>query len=133
MLLIAFLLVLLLLCITPRLIYEWSHVGDWIEPGYERDPLWNVNRKGGGSPPKQQKQKEQKLPKIPQPAPLPPPPPPPPLPNQEIQPVDQEKRDQKKKEARRQGIAKTLLAGETGGYEAAATTPATEGKKTLLG
>jgi hypothetical protein len=45
--------------------------------------------------------------------------------------VDQVERDARRQSARQNGMARTLLAGETGGYKPGQ--PATDGKKTLLG
>lgn len=83
-------------------------------------------------PPKQSKD-DFKLPPPPpaQMAPLPPPPPPPPPPQMDSPAVDQVQRDAKRQAGRQNGIARTLLAGETGGFKPGA--PAAEGKKTLLG
>jgi|GEM_PF-3665964 len=73
----------------------------------------------GGSAPKPKRDKT-KLPKPPEP--LPPPPPP-----TEVRPdVDQVVTDARSRDAKKRGMAATLLAGETGGI-----TPS--GKKTLLG
>jgi hypothetical protein len=69
--------------------------------------------------------------KMPTPAPLPPPPPPPPPPQMDSPAVDQVERDARRQSARQNGMARTLLAGETGGYKPGQ--PATDGKKTLLG
>ncbi len=81
-------------------------------------------------PPKQRKEDLQ-MPPMPNPAPLPPPPPPPPPPQMDAPAVDQAERDARRQSARQNGMARTLLAGETGGFKAGA--PATDGKKTLLG
>jgi type IV secretory pathway VirB10-like protein len=81
-------------------------------------------------PPKQRKEDFQ-MPAMPAPAPLPPPPPPPPPPQMDSPAVDQAERDARRQSARQNGMARTLLAGETGGYKPGQ--PATDGKKTLLG
>lgn len=81
-------------------------------------------------PPKQRKEDLQ-MPPMPTPAPLPPPPPPPPPPQMDSPAEDQAQRDARRQSARQNGMARTLLAGETGGFKAGA--PDTDGKKTLLG
>jgi hypothetical protein len=81
-------------------------------------------------PPKQRKE-DVKMPPMPNPAPLPPPPPPPPPPQMDAPAIDQAERDARRQSARQNGMARTLLAGETGGFKAGA--PVTDGKKTLLG
>ena len=83
-------------------------------------------------PPKQQKD-DFKMPK-PAPviaAPVPKPPPPPPPPTMTAPAVDEASNNAKRQNARQNGLAKTLLAGETGGYRPGA--PASGDKKTLLG
>lgn len=83
--------------------------------------------KGGDVPPPP-KQEKVKLPKVP--PPLPPPPPPAPPPTTDMAAVDQARTDQQKKVQRQRGLSKTLLAGETGGYQPRQPEGA---KKTLLG
>lgn len=88
-----------------------------------------VCHKGGGvpAPPKQEKVKLPDPPKINMPKPLPPPPPP----SQNMDSVSQAQEDARRKAARQNGLSKTLLAGETGGWRPGM--PAGEGKRTLLG
>jgi type IV secretory pathway VirB10-like protein len=101
-------------------------------PGSMRPPDQpeNVAFFGGSKappPPKEVKVPEIKMPELPPPPPPPKPPPPPDPPTIETkQAVEQSMTDAKRQEKRRQGLSKTLLAGETGGYS-------DSGKKTLLG
>jgi hypothetical protein len=90
---------------------------------------WSRSCKGGSAPKPPKEQKIEKPDPIvipPPPKPPPPPPAPPPPPTETVADVETAKLDQRRQEAKRRGMAKTLLAGESGGYSP-------EGRKTLLG
>lgn len=116
--------------------WQFALAGDGFPFGWpyaEDNPLPDASAKGEASVPKQPKQKEVKLPPVPQAQPLPAPAPPPPPPTQDMSEVDQAGDDQKRKAARQNGVSKTLLAGETGGYSSGDGSTGSSGKKTLLG
>lgn len=103
------------------------------------DPLSNallcecVNFFSSPKVPKAPKQSESAVSKMPDPPKLDTTPPPapepiPPAPTTSKLEVQQAEDDQREQAARRKGVRATLIAGETGGF-----TPATDGKKTLLG
>jgi hypothetical protein len=62
------------------------------------------------------------------PQPVPPPPPPPPPPTTSAFEAQQAAAEQQRQQKRRQGMAQSLIAGETGGYVSSAT-----GQESLLG
>jgi hypothetical protein len=92
--------------------------------------------KGGGAPrppsdaatKKQVEEINKPLPPVQMPKPLPPPPPP----SQNMDSVQQAAEDQRRRSQMGRGLAKTLLAGETGGYKPMEQ-GGNGGKRTLLG
>lgn len=80
---------------------------------------------GGSKAPKPQPVKEPELPELPPPAPIPPPPAPlPPPATMSAQDEQQARQDQIRQAARRKGLRRTILAGES---------DQPSGGKTLLG
>jgi hypothetical protein len=92
-----------------------------------------LNSGGGGSPPKPPKPQKIVFPKMPKfhmPAIPPPPPPPAPPPTATSADVAQAEEQTRRDLNKRKGLKRTVLAGETGGYEAGS---AQLGGGTILG
>lgn len=128
----------------PGLVVRGVRAGAWRNPKGKpffmrvNDPLSNallcecVNFFSSPKVPKAPKENTA-LSKMPDPPKLDTTPPPapepiPPAPTTSKLEVQQAEDDQREQAARRKGVRATLIAGETGGF-----TPATDGKKTLLG
>ena len=119
--------------LDPKLMFALDG-GGYLPPEDNEKPRTQCDKGSKIPDPPKEKKDDFQLPPPPKAAPLPPPPRPPPPPTMTMPAVEEAMSDAKRKASRQNGMSKTLIAGETGGYNpTAAATNDPKAKKSLLG